>query len=586
MEEPKSYSIEKLNESNYRSWSQVIESHLDDQDLWDLVKGTETKPVSPAAPTTPETPESLEQHTTAVEEHDAEMAAWSKKAKKAKKLIISTISPSVMTYVEGTKDPAEMWRILEGRYKPKSNVTLRQLQRQFNTTKMLDDDGDMEKHLQKIERLKRQIEEQGEQISDSSYISVLLNCAPPRYDVQISILEAQDDATSTIIINRLLEEYRKFLAGRPEETKMAVLTNQHKGANQKGGKSKNGRNFSSLPRFDGKCNHCNKRGHKEDQCWVKHPELKPEKSRRDERSEKPKFAMMATVMTPAVPKRQSGPHIWFTDSGASDHFSPHRDLFETFRKLEEPVNIETAEGTAMGTGTGRITITVLGKDDTETELQLNNVIYAPNMHSNLFSLAAAYDRGFETRITPGYGLRIFHEETIVANSVRVTGGLFRLKTPTDAFAYAAQVTETTREIDINTWHRRMGHLGEENVKKLARMVDGMAIKARTEVGVCEACLEGKQHRQPSHQPATRATEPLELIHSDLCGPIDPTTYGRTNYYLLFTDDYTRMTHIYPLKNKSSAAVLEKFREYKPEVEKQSRKVIKRLRTDGGGEYEK
>ena len=112
-----------------------------------------------------------------------------------------------------------MWTILEGRYKPKTRVTLRQLQRQFNTMKMMDDDGDMEKHLQKVERLKRQIEEQGEQISDSSYVSVLLNCAPPRYDVQISILEAQDDVTSTTIINRLLEEYRKYLITKPEETK-------------------------------------------------------------------------------------------------------------------------------------------------------------------------------------------------------------------------------------------------------------------------------------------------------------------------------------------------------------------------------
>ena len=93
-------------------------------------------------------------------------------------MILSTISPSVMTYVEGTKDPTGMWKILEGRYKPKTRVTLRQLQRHFNTIKMTDDDGDMEKHLQKIERLKRQIEEQGEQISDSSYVSVLLNCAP------------------------------------------------------------------------------------------------------------------------------------------------------------------------------------------------------------------------------------------------------------------------------------------------------------------------------------------------------------------------------------------------------------------------
>jgi hypothetical protein len=144
----------------------------------------------------------------------------------------------------------------------------------------------------------------------------------------------------------------------------------------------------------------------------------------------------------------------------------------------------------------------------------------------------------------------------------------------------------TPELPIDIWHRRMGHLGEDNVRKLAKMVDGMEIKVRTTVGVCEACLEGKQHRQPSHQPATRAKEPLELIHSDLCGPIDPTTYGGTNYYILFTDDFTRMTHIYPLRKKSSAEVLEKFREYKPEVEKQTGRVIKRLRTDGGGGYEK
>src|SRR5271169_3570604 len=586
MEEPKSYSIEKLNESNYRSWSQVVESHLDDQDLWEVVQGNDKKPEHPST----SIPQSSEQAATEaaaeMEEYETKLEAWTKKAKKARKMIISTISASVMTYVEGTKDPAEMWTILEGRYKPKTRVTLRQLQRQFNTMKMMDDDGDMDKHLQGVERLKRQIEEQGEQISDSSYVSVLLNCAPSRYDVQISILEAQDDITSTIIINRLLEEYRKFLIAKPEETKMALLMNQRKSTNQKGGKSKSGRNSSSSLKFNGNCNHCSKRGHKEDQCWIKHPELKPEKSRRDERNERPKFAMMATMGTVAAPKRQSGPHIWYTDSGASDHFSPHRDLFGTFHKLDEPMVIETAEGTAIGTGIGTITITVLSENDIEMELQLNNVVYAPSMSTNLFSLMAAYDKGYETRITPGHGLRVFHGEELVATTIRATGGLFRLKTPTDAFAYAAQVSETTPELDVNIWHRRMGHLGEENIRKLAKMVNGMGIKFRTSVGVCEACLEGKQHRQPSHQLATRAKEPLELIHSDLCGPIDPTTHGGTNYYLLFADDFTRMTRIYPLKKKSSASILERFREYKPEVEKQTGRVIKRLRTDGGGEYEK
>src|SRR5947207_12131131 len=142
-----------------------------------------------------------------------------------------------------------------------------------------------------------------------------------------------------IIINRLLEEYRKFLAAKPEKILMAMLINQGgKGANQKSRKSKDERNEknSSSSKFDRNCNYCNRRDHKENQCWTKHPELKPEKSRKNERTKRPKYSLMATTTNVAMPKRQSGPHIWFTDSGASDHFSPHRELFSTFHKLDEP----------------------------------------------------------------------------------------------------------------------------------------------------------------------------------------------------------------------------------------------------------
>jgi hypothetical protein len=156
----------------------------------------------------------------------------------------------------------------------------------------------------------------------------------------------------------------------------------------------------------------------------------------------------------------------------------------------------------------------------------------------------------------------------------------------NAQAKAAQIGEPNPELDVNIWHRRLGHLGKDNVRKLAKLVDGMNIKARTTVGVCEACMQGKQHQQPSHKHATRATKVLELIHSDLCGLIEPMTYGETNYYVLFIDDLTRMTHIYPLKGKSSAEVLKRFKDYRAEVENQQGKTIKRLRTDGGGEYEK
>ena len=103
MEESKSYSIDKLTESNYRSWSQVIESHLDDQGLWDIVTGTETKPsLSPTPPTT-STPGGESSDTTAEQAtptvDNIAMEEWLKKAKKARKIIISAITPSVMIYV-------------------------------------------------------------------------------------------------------------------------------------------------------------------------------------------------------------------------------------------------------------------------------------------------------------------------------------------------------------------------------------------------------------------------------------------------------------------------------------------------------
>src|SRR5947207_3082635 len=238
----------------------------------------------------------------------------------------------------------------------------------------------------------------------------------------------------------------------------------------------------------------------------------------------------------------------------------------------------------------------------ETEIQLNNVIHAPGMQSNLFSLGTVYDLGYETRITPGKGLRVFHDDTAIIQTNREESGLFRIIMAQQATAHAkaAQVDKARigtaqtgpaqidgiPELDIEIWHRRMVHLNEDYIRKLSTMADGMNIKARTTVGDCDACMEGKQHRQPSHKPATTATGPLELIHSDLCGQISPMTYGGTKYFLLFIDDWARYTHVYPLKRKTSKSVLEKFQEYKAEVEKQLGRSSKRLRTDGGGEDEK
>ena len=60
--------------------------------------------------------------------------------------------------------------------------------------------------------------------------------------------------------------------------------------------------------------------------------------------------------------------------------------------------------------------------------------------------------------------------------------------------------------------------------------------------------------------------------------------GGYNYYVTFIDDHSRKTWIYFLKTKESEEVLSKFKEFKSQVENLSRKRIKTLRSDNGGEY--
>ena len=112
------------------------------------------------------------------------------------------------------------------------------------------------------------------------------------------------------------------------------------------------------------------------------------------------------------------------------------------------------------------------------------------------------------------------------------------------------------------------------------MATGIAIDANSELGVCEPCQKGKQTRQPSHEPAKRAENPGDLVHSDTCGPITPESVGGAKYYTTFTDDACRMTWIYPLKSKSATEMLEKFKEF----ENGAKYPIRRIRTDGGTEY--
>ena len=122
------------------------------------------------------------------------------------------------------------------------------------------------------------------------------------------------------------------------------------------------------------------------------------------------------------------------------------------------------------------------------------------------------------------------------------------------------------------------------------MVEGLKCSDTDFDKQCEACVLGKMKKIPfQKQTVHRTTELLELVHSDVCGPMNVDSLGGSRYMVTFSDDFSRYTFVYLLRSKDE--VLTKFREFVNLVENQTgHKVktlnlrIKTLRTDNGGEY--
>ena len=90
--------------------------------------------------------------------------------------------------------------------------------------------------------------------------------------------------------------------------------------------------------------------------------------------------------------------------------------------------------------------------------------------------------------------------------------------------------------ELNTtylWHCRLGHIGHKRMKKLQR--DGLLTSFDFEsFDTCEACLMGKMARAPFNGVVERATDLLEITHTDVCGPMSIPLRGGFLYFITFT----------------------------------------------------
>ena len=110
------------------------------------------------------------------------------------------------------------------------------------------------------------------------------------------------------------------------------------------------------------------------------------------------------------------------------------------------------------------------------------------------------------------------------------------------------VSAAQEDSSPNLWHRRLAHMSEKGLQILAKkslipFAKGMSLNP------CDFCLFGKQHRVSFNIPSTRKLNVLDLVHFDVCGPIDVETLGGNKYFVTFIDDASRKVWVYVLKTK-------------------------------------
>src|SRR4051812_22363076 len=150
---------------------------------------------------------------------------------------------------------------------------------------------------------------------------------------------------------------------------------------------------------------------------------------------------------------------------------------------------------------------------------------------------------------------IFHGHAPVMN------GLFLLNldnSVTHIHNVDAKRIKLNDDISAYMWHCRLGHIGVKRMKKLHS--DGLLESLDFEsFDTYESCLMGKMTRTSFSGLMERATDLLEIIHSDVCGPMSVSRRGGYRYFVTFTDDLSRYGYIYLMKHKSET--FEKFKEF-------------------------
>ena len=548
---------------NFSDWWEQVQFHLGVLDL-DLALQEE----KPAAIT---------------DESSVEQKSLFKKWERSNRLSLMfmrmTVADNIKSNLSKTESAKEFMKFVKERSQTADKSLAGTLMTQLTTMK-LDGSRTMHDHVLEMTNLAAKLKSLGMSVDEYFLVQFILNSLPPEQygPFQMNYNTIKDKWSVNELASMLVQEETRLKSQQSHS--VHLVRHQEAGSSSKRkpgkGKKKGLHNLNESSQVhkkeykNDKCHFCHKVGHYQKDC--------PKRKAWFEKKGKPSAFVCFESNFTEVPY-----NTWWIDSGSTTHISNTMQGFlsiQTIKPSEKFVYMgDRTKAPVEGIGTYRLSL------DTGHYLDLFQTLYVPTFSRNLVSLPKLDKAGFSFKFGSG-SFTLLKNNNIIGSGI-LCDGLYKFKLDdyfTETLMTLHHNIGTKRSLvnehSAYLWHKRLGHISKERMQRLVKN-EILPNLDFTDLGVCIDCIKGKQTKH-TKKGATRSTQLLEIIHTDICGPFDVPSFGGEKYFITFIDDFSRFGHVYLLHEKSQS--VNALEVYINEVERQLERKVKIIRSDRGGEY--
>lgn len=581
----------RLNGKNYSAWAFHFQIFIKGKDLWGYVNGS----------------------TLAPDKEKTGYAQWETKDAQIMGWLLGSVEPNIILNLRPFKTSAEMWAYLKKIYSQQN--TARRFQLEHNIGKLQQDNLSVSEFYSSFMNL-------WVEYTDIVYATVPAEGLKSVQDVHettkrdqfLMKLRSEFEATRSNLMNRdplpsldtclndlLREEQRLLTQDTLKEQKYVAYATQGK---PRGREMRNVQCFSCKgfghyasncsKKF---CNYCKKDGHIIKECPIRPPK----------KSETAYTALVgsssiggsantttrnATHVQPVTPemiqqmiisafstlglsgKSTLTSPTWYFDSAASNHMTNNANHLANVNEYCGNLEIGTADG-------NQLPITAIG----DISSSLTDVFVSPALTTNLLSVGQLVENNCKVTFSKS-GCLVQDQQSgrVITRGPKVER-LFPIQFSSSPCRSSPTVSCNSARIDNHAWHKRLGHPNSNVLHGLLKsgVLGNERFSSLPFVQFdCDSCKLGKSKTLPFPIHISNATQPFDLIHSDVWGMSPVVSHANYKYFVTFIDDYSRFTWIYFLRSK--ADVFSVFKIFHAYVQTQFNVKIKILRSDNGGEY--